>query len=183
MTSMVKRRILPIALVVVALGLFGVGCGDDGNSDGTAASGSAPGAGRAGVPQDPSTESVSDEDFDAQMGALHADIESAGDDVCALSKALGSLPPDPANAEQAEQYAQTYVLMLHNIAKVLGPETEAGAPVEDAANKFAARAEELGYSPSFIEDDALFDIMNAEPVSLGLVQFGQLAASCPDATG
>lgn len=176
-----RKRVLPLALVVIAVGLFGVGCGNDG--DDTASSGSTSSSAPSQTSDDPSTEPVSDEDFATQMGALRSSIESAGDDVCALSKALGSLPPDPTDADQAKQYTDTYVLMLHNIAAVLGPDTEFGAPVEDAANKFAARAEELDYSPTFIEDDKLFDIMNAQPVSMGLVQFGQLAATCPDATG
>lgn len=175
-----RKRVVPLALVVVALGLFGVGCGNDGDDT---ASGSTSDVASTQTSDDPSTEPVSDEDFATQMGTLRSSIESAGDDVCALSKALGSLPPDPTDADQAKQYTDTYVLMLHNIAAVLGPDTEFGAPVEDAANKFAARAEELDYSPTFIEDDKLFDIMNAQPVSMGLVQFGQLAATCPDATG
>lgn len=182
---------MPVLVVVAALSLFGSACSsDDGGSassstvDGSVAPDEAGGSETTGDPAgDPSVEPVSDEEFDEQMGSLHANIASAGDDVCALSKALGSLPPDPVNAEQTKQYVDTYVLMLRNIADILGPETEFGAPVADAADKFEARAQELEYSPEFIEDDKLFEIMNARPVSLGLVRFGELAVDCPDATG
>lgn len=176
------RRLLPIAILLVALVSLATACGGDNGSAaddtkaGDATSQSSPDA-SAGDVDDPAVEPVSDEEFAEQMGGLHSMIENAGDDLCALSEALGSVPPDPTNAEQTKQYSDTYVLMLHNIAKILGPETEHGAPVEDAANKFAARTAELEYSPTFISDQVLQEIMNAQPVSLGLVEFGQRAAA------
>lgn len=188
-----KRRIIRSTLVLVALVGFGIlaaACSDDsgsvtGTGDGSATPADGVDTDSDGVDsgEDPAFEPVSDEEFDEQMSTLRSQIESAGDDVCALSAALGILPPDPTNAEQTKQYADAYVLMLHNIAKILGPETERGAPIEDAANKFAARVAELEYSPIFVEDGVLSEIMNNEAVSLGLVEFGQRAAECPEATG
>lgn len=148
--------------------------GDGGTDDSAQPDGTAGG-------EDPTTATVGDDEFSAQMATIRADIEDAGDNLCSLSKALGTMPSDPANAGQMRLFADTYTLMLNNIARVLGPDTDHGNVVADAAGKFAARAAERDYNPDLIDDSEMFEIMNNEQVSLALVEFGQRAASCPGA--
>jgi hypothetical protein len=110
------------------------------------------------------TDTVSDEEFDAVVGEAASSIEAASGDACTLFTAFTDLSavqlPDPSTPAQVETAVGLLDTLLSTIANTAPPEFAAEADaLNNAVTTFNAAAEENDYSPEW------FSSSDADPFS------------------
>ncbi|CAN5604673.1 hypothetical protein BH10ACT3_BH10ACT3_10410 [soil metagenome] len=125
---------------------------------------------------------VSDEEFDAQIGAFTDRITDAGADTCAVYTAVSSETefPDPANPEQVKAAVGVYDVMFGAIAATAPPEFAAqAATIVAAGDELATQAEAEGYEPEWFLE-AIETVFSGDEISTALDTYFQTAQSVCD---
>ena len=178
---MTMRRFLGVA-VASALILTGAACGNDSKgSDKTNSEQSSDK--KDDSSEEAPTSTVSDSEFSSTMTQIRSEIEAAGSDECALSKAVQTTPPDPANSAQTREFVDTYVMLLRALTITLGADSDHGKALTKAADTLEKTAKDTNYKEDVFENKAISEAMTSSAVTAALSEFGAIASKCLGADG
>lgn len=166
------RRALGI-LAIVALGATGAACSSKSDESKKKATTTT-----AANDAEATTTTVSDEDFASAMKQIRSGIEGAGGDECKLVEAVSANPPSPANAAQNKEFVDTYAALLNSISQMLGPDTDNGKALSDAATKFQTIGKDKNYEPGLLQTEEISTLMGSSEVSAALMEFSTKSQKC-----
>ncbi len=119
----------------------------------TTAGAANPNAGATTTTVDPSTQTLSDEEFAARAKAASDRLDAAGTDLCAVMHATGHLPR-AANAAQERIHVAFVVREYTALANALPPADKASADVvRSTLTAVVAEAEAQNYEPSKLGEE------------------------------
>lgn len=176
---MTMRRFLGVA-VASALILTGAACGNDSkDSKGSDKTNSEQSSDKKDDSSEESpTSTVSDSEFSSAMTQIRSEIEAAGSDECALSKAVQTTPPDPANIAQTKEFVDTYVMLLRALTVTLGADSDHGKALASAADTLEKTAKDTKYAEDVFENKKISEAMTSSAVTAALSEFGAIASKC-----
>lgn len=118
-------------------------------------------------------ESLSDEEFDAQVAPLVADLEAAGTDLCAVLEAASATGPQSTASTEAQvrTTVDAQVKILRAIAATEPVDTANAAVINRVADELAAAAEADGYSTEFLTGEAFTSVLGTEDFTAAIVAY------------
>jgi hypothetical protein len=163
-----------MALVAVALLAMGCSDGDDDGDDTTTTE-------AAAETTEPTT-TLSAEEYTAAIDEFSATIDAAGTDLCAITDALLTSPPPPADEAQMEQVVTLYAELLRALAATSPDDPTTAQAFEDAADQLLVEAEEAGYPVDFLSGDTAPESLSSEEFAAAnqALQVKGQAACAPD---
>jgi hypothetical protein len=149
-----RRTIGAMALAAVALLAMGCGDGDDDAEDTTTT--------EATTETTATTTTLSAEEYTAAIEEFSATIDAAGTDLCAITDALLTSPPPPADEAQMEQVVVLYAELLRALAATSPDDPETAQAFETAADQLLVEAEEAGYPVDFLSGETAPPSLSSE---------------------
>lgn len=98
------------------------------------------------------TTTLADDDYTAKIADYTESVDAAGTDLCALSAALGTQPPAPANPAQSKQLIELYAKLLRTLAATMPEDPTTVKTLNDTADALLAEAEAAGYPADFLSN-------------------------------
>ncbi len=170
------RQVIGVA-AVAALALVGGACGgddDDKKDDETTTTAES---------TETTLAEISDEEFNAQVEPLLADLEAAGTDLCAVLEAASATGPEAAASTEAQVKAtvDAQVEILRAIAATEPVDTANAEIINRVADELSAAAEADGYTTEFLQGEEFTQVLGAEDFStaIGSYQTRQSSECAP----
>jgi hypothetical protein len=169
----VGRSVLGTAMVAV-LALVLVACGGDDEADETTTTTEA---------TDETTTTtaapLSDEEFQAQVDPILADLAAAGTDLCKVIEAASASGPaaEASTEAQVKLTVEAQVAILRAIAATEPVDQANAATINGVADDLAAAAEADGYSTDFLQSEEFAAVVNDEQLVAALSPYQTRAAS------
>lgn len=169
------RQLLAVGTVAV-LALTAAACGDDAADETTTT---------AADSTETTVAELSDEEFDAQVELLLADLEAAGTDLCAVLQAASATGPEAAASTEAQvrTTVDAQVKILQAIAATEPVDEANAAVINRVAGELADAAEQDGYSTDFLESEEFATVLGGDDFTAALQGYQTRQASeCEDST-
>lgn len=138
------RQVIAVA-TMAALALVAGACGGDDKADETTTT-------EKSTETTESTTTLADDDYSAKIADYTASVDAAGTDLCALSAALGTQPPAPANPAQSKELIELYAKLLRTLAATMPEDPTTVTTLNDTADALLAEAEAAGYPADFLSN-------------------------------
>jgi hypothetical protein len=169
------RQVMAVA-AVAALALVAGACGGDDEETTEETTTTAELDGEA---TSTTVEPLSDEEFDAQVEPLVAELEAAGTDLCAVLQAASASGPESSAATEAQvrTTVDAQVKILRAIAATEPVDEPNAAVINRVADELAAAAEEDGYTVDFVLGEAFTSLLGAEDFTVAITAYQTRQAS------
>jgi hypothetical protein len=160
------RQVVGVAMVAMLALVAGACGGDDESSDETTTT-------EASEETTTTAATLSDDEFNAQVEPLLADLEAAGTDLCAVLEAASATGPEAAASTEAQvkTTVDAQVQILKAIAASEPVDTANAAVINRVADELSAAAEQDGYSTEFLQGEAFTSVLGAEDFNTAIAAY------------